>query len=148
MSIQPTLPKDPSASTAEPMIPLADFTPNPEPAPSNIGLHPIQSLFIMVIASDRFGYCLYGCEIAPQDNCGAVMAKVQKAVIEAQSSIWDRILRLLFPILFTYVIGVAEYEEVGDLTSTGPSSILIDTLGPYVRLRPGHYHHSYQSYLG
>jgi hypothetical protein len=119
---QSTHPKPPTVSTAGDVITLADLTPTLEPISSSISLHSIQSLFIMVIASDRFGHCLYECEIAPEDNCGVVMAKVREAVIKVQSSIWDRLLRLLFPILFTYVIGVAEYEEVRELSSSGPSS--------------------------
>jgi hypothetical protein len=94
------------------MIPLNDIITSEERSRPTSNCTPIGSLPLIIITADRYGYCLYNCEISPEDECATVLTKARKAVHKAQNSFYDRLTRFLAPILFMYVIGVTEYEVV------------------------------------
>jgi hypothetical protein len=88
-------------------------SPTTQPQPSsNTNPQAVNNQLITIITSDRYGYCLYYCEIHPNDNCGIAMVKARQAMFEGQNSMWNKLLRLLAPLLFTFVICLGQYEEV------------------------------------
>lgn len=110
MSRQEIVRKPSTTDTANTEVPVQDHGSIQDILSSST--HSVQSVFVHVIASDRYGFCIYECEISPEDTCSAALAKVRNVVLAAQNSIWDKLRRLLAHLLFTNIIGIAEFEQV------------------------------------